>query len=93
VKPRRILAGAAVVGVAVAFLVACGAGTKGGEPFQDADRGTSNTAPADTITFPDGFSNVATKCDHGNRVYVLFKGDLAYGSVAVVPSDPTCKTP
>ena len=87
-------AGAGAALLATALLVAaCGAGTKAAEPFQDADRGTSNTAPADTITFPDGFSNAATKCDHGNRVYVLFKGDLAYGSIAVVPGDPTCKTP
>ena len=91
-KPRRILAAAAVVGVSVAVLVACGVG-KATEPFQDADRGTSNTAPADTITFPDGFSNVATKCDHGNRVYVIFKGDGLYGSVAVAPNDPSCATP
>lgn len=70
---------------------ACAAGTKGGEQFQDADRAGTNSAPADTITFPDGFSNAATKCDHGNRVYVLFHGDSVYGGIAVVPADPTCK--
>lgn len=63
---------------------------KGTEPFRDAERGTTNDGPADTITFPDGFSNVATKCDHGNRVYVLFKGDAAYGAIAVVPNAEGC---
>ena len=69
-----------------------GCGTKAAEPFQDAPRGQNNTRPADTITFPDGFSNVASKCDGPNRVYVVFKGDLAYGSVNVVPNDPRCKS-
>ena len=40
---------------------------------------------------PDGFSNVATKCDHGNRIYVIFKSDSSYGSVAVVPNAPDCE--
>lgn len=70
-------------------LSSCG---KMAEPFKDAERGATNDSPADTITFPDGFSNAATKCDNGNRVYVLYHGDSAYGSVAVVPADPTCKT-
>lgn len=70
-------------------LSACG---KVMEPFQDAERGAQNTAPADTVNFPDGFSNVATKCDNGNRVYVLYHGNEAYGAVSVVPNDPTCKS-
>ncbi len=74
----------------VALLSGCGA-DKMTEQFKDAERGESNTEPADTITFPDGFSNVATKCDHGNRVYVLFKGDNAYGAIAVVQNDESCK--
>jgi len=84
---KRRLATAATVAVLAVGLGGC---AKASEPFQDAERGSTNDSPADTITFPDGFSNVATKCDHGNRVYVLFKSDLAYGSVAVVPGDPSC---
>ena len=80
------------IGLAIFFALiifaACGA--KQAEPFKDAERGTTNNDPADTITFPDGFSNVSTKCDNGNRVYVIFKGDAFYGSVAVVPDDPSC---
>jgi hypothetical protein len=65
-------------------------GCKATEPFKDAPTGARNTAPADLLTFPDGFSNAATKCDHGNRVYVIFKNNASYGSIAVVPDDPTC---
>ena len=69
-----------------------GCGAKGNEPFKDAPRsGTSNTGAADTITMPDGFSNVGTKCDHGNRIYIAFHGNGSYASIAVVPADPTCR--
>jgi hypothetical protein len=61
------------------------------EPWKDAPRsGVTNDDPADTITMPDGFNNTATKCDHGNRIYVTYHGDNPYGSIAVVPQDPTC---
>lgn len=41
---------------------------------------------------PDGFSNLASKCDGPNRVYVIFHNDSAYGAVAVVANDPRCTT-
>ena len=85
----RRLASATLLVLTAGVLAGCGL-EKAQEPFQDAPRGTSNQEPADTVTFPDGFSNVATKCDHGNRLYVAFKGDAAYGSVTVVADDPTC---
>lgn len=77
--------------IALCVLALTGCGMKAVEPFRDAPRGNNNDQPADTITFPDGFSNVASKCDGPNRVYVIFKGDLGYGSVHVVPNDPRCK--
>lgn len=80
-----------VILVVATVATACGSMGKMNEPYEDAPRGTTNQDRADTITFPDGFSNVATKCDHGNRVYVIFKGDAAYGSLSVVRDDPTCK--
>jgi len=80
--------GVAALAVSLGALASCG--QKAQEPFQDAERGATNDSPADTITFPDGFSNVASKCDGPNRVYVLFKSDAAYGSVDVVPNDPRC---
>jgi hypothetical protein len=81
-------AAVAVLAISIGSLASCG--QKAQEPFQDAERGQTNDSPADTITFPDGFSNVASKCDGPNRVYVLFKSDAAYGSVSVVPNDPRC---
>jgi predicted small lipoprotein YifL len=79
-----------IIAAAGLILSLTGCGAKGQEPFKDAPRDSSNTAPADTWTMPDGFSNGSTKCDHGNRIYVVFKGDAAYGAIAVVPQDPTC---
>ena len=62
------------------------------EPYKDAPvTNVLNDKPADKITMPDGFSNLTTKCDHGNRIYVAFHGDSAYTAIAVVPLDPTCR--
>ncbi|MFD7900538.1 hypothetical protein [Streptomyces sp. NPDC059743] len=72
-------------------VILTGCGDKYQEPFKDAPRGTTNNERADLITMPDGFSNASTKCDHGNRVYTLYHGDEKYGSIAVVPQDPTCR--
>lgn len=86
---RMTKIGAVSLGVAlvVTSLVGC---TKAVEPFRDAPRGATNSAPADTITMPDGFSNVASKCDGPNRIYVVFKGDSPYAAMSVVPNDPRC---
>lgn len=75
---------------AAIVLALSGCGDKAVEPFKDAPRGATNGGAADTVTMPDGFSNVATKCDHGNRLYVAFHGDSPYASIVVVPNDPTC---
>lgn len=86
---KRIAAAVAVAALAVVTLAGCTG--KVSEPFKDASRGASNSGPADTITMPDGFSNVAAKCDGPNRIYVVFHGDNPYGDIAVVPNDPRCK--
>lgn len=81
------------VGIAVTVaLILAGCSDKAQEPYKDApeDKAARNSSPASVIEFPDGFSNVATKCDHGNRVYVIFKGDENRGSIDVVAKDPTC---
>jgi uncharacterized lipoprotein len=83
---KRIIATVAAV-LSIAALSACGKIT---EPYKDAPRGESNTSPADTLTFPDGFSNVSAKCDGTTRVYVVFHSDSPYGSVAVSPDHPMC---
>lgn len=87
------IGGVAAVLIGVALTAsACDWGDKVTEPFQDADRtGTVNNDPVDIITDADGFSNVATKCDHGNRLYMAYHGDYPYGAIAVVAKDPTCK--
>lgn len=86
----KMAAGLASVAVIVLLVVGCG--DKYTQPYQDAPRtGNKNEVAADIITNPDGFSNVATKCDHGNRLYVIYHGDGGYGSIAVVANDLTCK--
>ena len=66
-------------------------GTKANQPFDDAGRtATENDAPAQIITMPDGFSNLASKCDGPNRIYSAFHGDNHYGALAVVKDDPRC---
>lgn len=84
----KMLIGTAVTALVVMVpLTGCG---KAVEPFNDAPVTGQNKTPAEVVSMPDGFSNVATKCDHGNRIYVAFHGDSAYGAIAVVPNDPTC---
>lgn len=53
---------------------------------------SGDQSPAEIYAMPDGFSNVATKCDHfGNRIYTMYHGSDASGSIFVVAADPTCK--
>ncbi len=83
---------AVLVVAAALFGGACQSGfQKITEKFKDAPRGETNNGPADIITMPDGFSNVSSKCDGPNRVYVVFKSNSAYGAVAVAPNDPRCR--
>lgn len=88
------IATALLIGVALflALIILSGCGAdKYTEKYHDAQRsGDTNSQPADTGTMPDGFSNYASKCDHGNRVYTLFHEDGAYGSLAVVPNAEGC---
>jgi len=83
---------AVVVLAAALFGGACNTGfQKITERFKDAPRGELNDDPADVVLMPDGFSNVSSKCDGPNRVYVVFKSNSAYGSVAVAANDPRCR--
>lgn len=75
--------------IGLAFLPGCSEKTQ--EPFRDAPTAQErNTSPAIVIEMPDGFSNVAGKCDGPNYLYVAFKGDMNRASIAVVPNDPRC---
>lgn len=84
-----VIAGLSLLVVGLLLLSGCGV-DKAQEPFKDAPRGQTNDSPADILQMPDGFSNIAAKCDGTNRVYVVFHGDNTYGSVAVSPNDPAC---
>lgn len=84
-KSRRI-----AVATLIASVLALTGCSKITEPYNDAPVSGNNDEPALRVSFPDGFSNVATKCDGPNRVYVAYHGDAAYGAVAVAPNDPRC---
>jgi hypothetical protein len=76
--------------VAMFTLTGCFGAAKITEPFNDAQRAKEFSGPADVITMPDGFSNLATKCGPGgNRYTVAFHSDSPYAAVSVV-ADPTC---
>lgn len=81
------LVAAGAVGV-ILLLTSC---SKALEPWNDAPRGATDESPARIIAMPDGFNNVAAKCDGPNMVYTLFHRDSPYGAVAVAPNDPRCK--
>ena len=50
-----------------------------------------NAPDGSVVNFPDGFTNVAVKCDGPNRVYSAYHGDGKYAAVTVVADDPRCK--
>jgi hypothetical protein len=82
---------AALVAAGIAVLFGVTGCSKYTEPWNDAKIEKKYDDPAEVYSMPDGFSNVATKCDvHGNRIYVVYHGDNAYGSVDVVANDPSC---
>jgi hypothetical protein len=86
---RTIAALVAAAGLAVT-LTACG----DTHSSSDVEPGGVDTAPAQVIQFPDGFRNVAKKCDGPNMVYSASRGetsDKVGGSVFVVANDPRCK--
>ena len=86
---KRTVVALAVPVIAVATLAGCG--NKASQPFQDAPRPQQvNSSPAEVIQMPDGFNNLATKCDHHNRIYVSFHGDGSYGFGFAVKDDPSC---
>jgi hypothetical protein len=82
---------AALAVLAVAVLSGCGLGAgKILEPYNDAPVSHQISGPAEVGSMPDGFNNFAEKCDdHGNRVFVIFHSNSAYGSVFAM-KDPTC---
>jgi hypothetical protein len=76
--------------LAVATFLLAGCGDDLQEDFNDAPRAENNDDPARTIAFPDGYGNVAAKCDGPNMVY---SGRVSADgrTMAVVANDPRCK--
>lgn len=89
---KRALATAGVLAAVLLGTAGCDWSDKVTEPFKDSPRSSrADESPADVITMPDGFSNLATKCVDGNRYTVAYHGDAPYASINVVPADPTCR--
>lgn len=84
---RNTTLGTALIGAALLVLLGAADCTHG-----DADSGKVDQAPADIIQFPDGFRNVAHKCDGPNMVYSGSSGadDSLPAAVYVVANDPRC---
>lgn len=86
-KTTITLALLSVLGLGV---TATGCSQKAMEPWNDAPIAHKDDSAAEVYSMPDGFNNVASKCDgHGHRMFTLYHGDSTYGGVAVV-ADPAC---
>ena len=76
----KAIIGALLLASLLALTILIGCSNKFQQQFKDAPRTSQvNSAPAEMIYMPDGFNNLATKCDHGNRIYVSYHGDGDYG--------------
>jgi hypothetical protein len=88
------LVGVLGVTLMIAFTAGCDAQTENDAPAVPSPV----SGPAEVLPMPDGFSNVATRCDgHGNRIYTIYRtwatgAYPVYGAVAVGPdTDGACK--
>jgi hypothetical protein len=76
----------ALAGMAGLLIAGCGSGPdksrEDAADTRDVDKG-----PPHVIAFNNRYPNVETKCDHGNRVYVVTQGTYRF---FVVPHDPSC---
>lgn len=84
--PALLIAGALVLGSPLLMASSCDS------PHQSSDYGNVNHSPADVVQFPDGFRNIAHKCDGPNMVYSVSSSgsDTLSGGVAIVANDPRC---
>jgi hypothetical protein len=75
--------------VAVLVLTAGCSGYNNARGKGDAPVGSSDDTPAQILNYPDGFPNVAIKCDgHGHRVFVSTHDKT--DSQPTVVDDPSC---
>lgn len=80
---------AAIAGAALLVVLTTGCSSFT-EPYNDAPVKVKDDSAAEIYSMPDGFANVASKCDrHGNRIYsTRTDGGEA---MAVVANDPSCE--
>lgn len=85
-KLNRVALAGMATGTVILLATGCSSFT---ESFNDAPIEEKNDRPAEVYAMPDGFANVASKCDnHGNRMYsTRTDGGEA---LAVVANDPSC---
>lgn len=76
-----------IAAVGILLLTGCASDTHESAQVTDVNHG-----PARTIDFPEGFRNMAAKCDGPNMVYSVSsaRSDSLSGGVAVVANDPRC---
>lgn len=61
------------------------------EEWNDAPIERKDDGPAVVYSMPDGFANVATKCDgFGHRIYVTRGAAEGGGKAVAVIADPAC---
>jgi hypothetical protein len=83
----------AVIGAVIltfGVVAACGASGHGNA---EVEPGGVDNSKARIIQMPDGFRNVAAKCDGSTMVYSGSRGetsDKVGSGIAVVPNDPRC---
>jgi hypothetical protein len=79
----------AVLALSAVALTGCASLT---EPFNDAPVERKDDTPAVIYSMPDGFANVASKCDgNGYRIFTTRGSDAGGGKAVAVVADPTCK--
>lgn len=70
-----------IVGFATLTLAGCA---------NDAPVSSRDIGPAEKVNMPDHFATVATKCNHGNRIYQTSHGGNSSSAIAIVPNDESC---
>ncbi|MFD9205953.1 hypothetical protein ACFVZM_06695 [Streptomyces sioyaensis] len=81
----------AMAGTAIVAMSATGCASLT-EPWNDAPVQRKDDGPAVIYSMPDGFANVAAKCDgYGHRMFTTRGGDQGGGKSVAVIADPTCK--
>lgn len=88
---RRIIVGLSAIGF-IFTVASCSAVDDYNNERGRGDAGIASRddSPVEILNFPDGFKNVANKCDgHGHRVFVSsIKGDSVVPPVVI--ADPSC---